>query len=220
MVSEIRAIVFDLDGTLYVNDGFADEIKQSAATYIAEIHGIPTDAADTLISTTRLRLSHEQGREATLSSVCTELGGSVAGFHAFATPLLHPEKLLHPDPRVTALIKALAQRFELAVYTNNNRTLTDKVLRAIGLSGQFGTIFTIEDFWRPKPDREVLTHIFTTIHKTPEECLFVGDRYDVDLRLPAEMGCQTFLVANIQGLLELETVLPPCSPAPPPHGEG
>ncbi|MDD2321931.1 MAG: HAD family hydrolase, partial [Geobacteraceae bacterium] len=68
MVSEIRAIVFDLDGTLYVNDGFADEIKQSAATYIAETQGIPTDVADTLISTTRLRLSREQGREATLSS--------------------------------------------------------------------------------------------------------------------------------------------------------
>ncbi len=207
MVSGIRAIVFDLDGTLYVNDGFADEIKRGADTYIAALKGIPPDAADTLIRKTRERLSREQGQEATLSSVCMELGGSVAGFHAAVTPLLHPEKLLKEDHRVTALITALAERFELYLYTNNNRALTDRILQAIGVSGLFEGIFTIEEFWRPKPDRDVLNHIFSTIQKTPEQCLFVGDRYDVDLRLPAEMGCQTFFVANLQGLLKLETLL-------------
>jgi putative hydrolase of the HAD superfamily len=207
MISRIRAIVFDLDGTLYVNDGFADEIKRGADTYIAELKGITADAADALIRKTRERLSRKQGWEATLSSVCTELGGSIAGFHAAVTPTLHPERLLQEDHRVTALISALAKRFELYLYTNNNRILTDRILQAIGLSGLFAEIFTIEEFWRPKPDRDVLNHIFSTIHNTPEQCLFVGDRYDVDLRLPSEMCCQTFFVATIQDLLELETLL-------------
>ncbi|MRR07174.1 MAG: HAD family hydrolase, partial [Deltaproteobacteria bacterium] len=106
-----------------------------------------------------------------------------------------------------ALLGALAKRFELYLYTNNNRTLTERILYQIGLAGLFSGAFTIEDFWRPKPDREVLQHIFSTIRKNPEECLFVGDRYDVDLRLPLEMGCSAFLVADIQSLLELETFL-------------
>jgi putative hydrolase of the HAD superfamily len=203
MVSEIRAIVFDLDGTLYINDDFANEIKRGACDYIAGLKGISADSAASLIAETRKRLSCERGQEATLSAVCSELGGSVAGFHATVTPLLYPESLLKPDGRVTALITRLSERYELYLYTNNNRTLTDRILKTIKLSGLFGRIFTIEDFWQPKPDREVLNKIFSTIRKNPAECLFVGDRHDVDLKLPAEMGCSTFLVTNIQGLLEL-----------------
>jgi putative hydrolase of the HAD superfamily len=191
MASGIRAIVFDLDGTLYSNDDFSAEIKWGAGIYIAELKGITVENAATLIRETRQRLSSERGQEATLSAVCVELGGSIAGFHT----------------RVTALLTALAKRFELYIYTNNNRTLTERILQEIGLAGLFARIFTIEDFWRPKPDREVLNHIFATILKNPEECLFVGDRYDVDLKLPTEMGCSSFLVTNIQSLLELETFL-------------
>lgn len=207
MIADMQAIIFDLDGTLYVNESFADEIKRSASAYIAEIREIPFAAASMLIKETRERLSRDKGREATLSSVCTELGGSVAGFHAFATPLLHPEKHLKPDHRVKRLLTSLAGRFELYIYTNNNRTLTDKVLGALGISGLFKEIFTIEDSWRPKPDRTVLTYIFTSIQKDPKQCLFVGDRYDVDLRLPEEMGCPSFLVTDIHGLLKLEALL-------------
>ena len=207
MVSGIRAIVFDLDGTLYSSDEFSAAIKRGAALYIAEHKGITADAATTLIRETRERLSRENGQEATLSLVCIELGGSVAGFHATVTPLLHPETILKPDFRVTSLVTRLAQRFDLYLYTNNNRPLTDRILDTIELSGLFDGIFTIEDFWRPKPDRDILNRIFSTILRKPEECLFVGDRYDVDLKLPAELGSSDFLVTNIQDLLGLERYL-------------
>ena len=41
------------------------------------------------------------------------------------------------------------------------------------------------------------------IGRLPQECLFVGDRYDIDLRLPAEMGCAVFLVSNTEELFAL-----------------
>jgi len=209
MASGIRAIIFDLDGTLYFNDDFSDEIKKGAANYIADLKGISAETAATLIRETRKRLSCEKGREATLSLVCIELGGSVAGFHATVTPLLHPEMHLKPDYRVKDLLTSLAERFNLYLYTNNNRTLTDRILKTIELSSLFKEIFTIEDFWRPKPDQDVLKYIFSTIHRIPEECLFVGDRYDVDLKLPVKMGSTPFLVTDIQALLGLETFLSP-----------
>ena len=209
MASEIRAIIFDLDGTLYFSDAFAEEIKRGAAMYIADLKGISAETAAILIRETRERLSCENGREATLSMVCLELGGSVAGFHATATPLLHPETVLKPDCRVTALLTALAERYNLYLYTNNNRALTDRILRTIELSALFEKIFTIEDFWQPKPDRDVLKHIFSTINRNPDECLFVGDRYDVDLKLAVEMGSTPFLATDIQALMGLKMLLPP-----------
>jgi putative hydrolase of the HAD superfamily len=38
------------------------------------------------------------------------------------------------------------------------------------------------------------------------ECLFVGDRYDVDLMLPREMGAQVVLSTTVDELLKLETM--------------
>jgi putative hydrolase of the HAD superfamily len=209
MASGIRAIIFDLDGTLYFSDAFAEEIKRGAAIYIAELKGIAAETAAILIRETRERLTCETGREATLSMVCLELGGSVAGFHAAVTPLLHPETVLRPDCRITALLSALAERYNLYLYTNNNRILTDRILRTIELSDLFEKIFTIEDFWQPKPDRDVLKHIFSSINRNPVECLFVGDRYDVDLKLAVEMGSIPFLVKDMQALMGLKTLLPP-----------
>ena len=55
----------------------------------------------------------------------------------------------------------------------------------------------------PKPDRGALADIFGRIGRKPEECLFVGDRYDVDLRLPADMGCAVFLVSTTEELFPL-----------------
>jgi putative hydrolase of the HAD superfamily len=207
MASGVRAIIFDLDGTLYSSDGFANEIKRGAAAYIAGLKGITADTAATLIKETRERLSREIGQEATLSLVCVELGGSVAGFHETATPLIHPESFLKPDYRVTSLLAKLSQKYDLYLYTNNNQTLTNRILETLDLSGLFEKIFTIEDFWLPKPDRDVLEQIFSTIRRTPDECLFVGDRHDVDLKLPAELGSSCFLVSSIEDLLRLESFL-------------
>jgi len=41
----------------------------------------------------------------------------------------------------------------------------------------------------------------------PAEALFVGDRYDVDLRLPEQRGCPVYLSRSVEQLLRLEELL-------------
>ena len=74
-------------------------------------------------------------------------------------------------------------------------------MRAIGIEGLFAEVFTVEDFWRAKPDRLALAKLFAAIGAEPVECLFVGDRYDVDLRLPEEHGSRVFLTTTVDELL-------------------
>jgi putative hydrolase of the HAD superfamily len=52
----------------------------------------------------------------------------------------------------------------------------------------------------------VLKEMLREIGCTAHECLFVGDRYDVDLMLPREMGAQVFLSTTVEELLTLETI--------------
>lgn len=203
MLTDIRAIVFDLDGTLYVSDRLDEKIRHAVCEYAGSLKGISPEAAADLIRETRERLSQEQGMEVTLSSVCEELGGDLAGFHQAITPKVHPEAYLTRDDRVVRLVTNLAARYDLYIYTNNNPDLTGRIMNLLGISGLFREVFTIENFRRPKPDRSALERLFSAIDRHPVECLFVGDRYDVDLRVPAEMGSAVFLVTGVQELLKL-----------------
>lgn len=204
MLTGIQAIVFDLDGTLYVNEGLAEDIYRTACEYMAGLQGISPEDADILIRDTRKRLSATGIIGASLTTACIELGGDIAGFHRAATISIQPENRLARDEQLADLLGHLAERRALYIYTNNNRTLTGRILDTLGIPDVFRKIFTIEDFWRPKPDRSVLDRILNIISMNPDKCLFIGDRYDIDLRIPAEMGCQVYLVSAVQDLMALK----------------
>jgi putative hydrolase of the HAD superfamily len=205
--TKIRAIVFDLDGTLYVSDEFAATIQDQAAVYIAGVLGVSSEAACQEILATRQRLTLESGTVQTLSSVCSALGGSTSALHSHFCKQLHPESYLKRDERVSALLERLSQRFSLFIYTNNNSALALRILSHLGLDGRFSTIFSIDDCWRSKPDEVRLEQVLQEIGLPAAEVLFVGDRYDVDLALAEKKGCPVYLSRTIDHLLRLDTVL-------------
>jgi putative hydrolase of the HAD superfamily len=196
----LRAIVFDLDGTLYRDDRLGEEVILCACRYVASMKGISADKAGTMLQEARANLSGPGG---TLSQAVLALGGNLKQLHQRLSLEVHPEGGLTGDARVPELLKQLAKRFELHVYTNNNRELSGRIMAQIGVCGLFGKVFTIEDYWRPKPDEVALSGILDTIGRKPAETLFVGDRYEVDLALPATLGCAVFEAGTVEELLRL-----------------
>jgi putative hydrolase of the HAD superfamily len=204
---EIRGIVFDLDGTLYVCERFAAEIHDVSAAYIAGLKGITRTEAESLLAVTRKQLTDESGTVQTISSVCRELGGNIRELHRLFESVLRPEAFLVRDERVIRLLEGLAEKFSLYIYTNNNRVLTARIINYLGLEGLFGNIFTIDDTWRGKPDEELVNKVLRDVGLSPAEALFVGDRYDVDLRIPEQLGCPVYLSQCLEQLLRLEELL-------------
>lgn len=203
----IRGIIFDLDGTLYVSPDFADTIQDAAAGYVARLRGITPDQAGELMATTRCLLTGATGAVPTLSAVCKSLGGNVRDLHTFFEGCLRPEAYLIRDERVIALLERLAQHMPLYLFTNNNRALTTRIIDYLGLNGLFCHIYAINDTWKGKPDEGILDRILAEAGLMPAEALFVGDRYDVDLRLPEQRGCPVYLCQSVEQLLRLEEIL-------------
>jgi putative hydrolase of the HAD superfamily len=201
LFDDVKAIIFDLDGTLYSSDALAEEIKDSAGRYIASLKGIAVSDACSLIEDTRKKLSGLSGMDTTLSATCLELGGDIHHLHAHFAAEVNPEHFLRHDEKLEKLLEGLEKKFDLYIYTNNNRNLCGRIMESLGISGRFREVFTIEDFWRPKPEMSALENIFARTGRFPAECLFVGDRYDIDLRLPASLGCPVFPVSSAQGLV-------------------
>ncbi|RNC70737.1 MAG: HAD family hydrolase [Desulfuromonadales bacterium] len=205
--SGIRAIVFDLDGTLYQSEELGHEIAACADRYIADLKGVTPAEAARLIQATREVLKERTGYSSSLSHACIELGGDLEVLHRRFAADIEPERLVKPDERLVRLLKRLGARHELHLYTNNNCSLSGRIMAALGVADLFRRVFTIEDSWRPKPDRDVLEGILRAIGMTPSQCLFVGDRYDIDLRLPAELGCRVFLTQTVDELLTIESII-------------
>lgn len=203
----IKAIVFDLDGTLYVSSRFAATIQEAAVTYMAALKGMVPDEMRELMGATRARLTEDSGMLPTLSAVCTELGGSMHDLHGFFKEHLRPEEHLVRDDRVVTLLERLQSRYELYIYTNNNHAVTARIIACLGLENLFAAVFAIDDLWRAKPDEVRLDQIIKTTGHAPEEILFVGDRFDVDLRLPEQKGCPIYLSQSVDQLLRLDGVL-------------
>ena len=207
VLNDLRAIVFDLDGTLYVSNDLGREINLAASRYVAELKRIDLVGAAALIRATKKMLSAASGVDTTLTMAIIELGGDVRELHRRFSTEIEPERYLKRDERVVELLRLLGESFELAIYTNNNVLLTTRIMKALGVGGMFNHVFTIEDSWRPKPDRPTLDGILQAIGRKPIECLFVGDRYDIDLRLPQQLGCSVFLSTTLADLLSLETFM-------------
>lgn len=203
----IRGIVFDLDGTLYACSAFADTIQDAAVSYIAELLGIKQSQACQLMADTRARLTKESGTVQTLSAVCRELGGNIRDLHRCFEENLQPEAYLVRDDRVVGLIKRLAESFSLYIYTNNNSTVAGRIISHLGLDGLFCGIYAIDDDWIAKPDEQALKEILEETGLAPAEALFVGDRYDVDLRVPEQYGSPVYLSRTVEQLLRLEGLL-------------
>ena len=195
----LKAIVFDLDGTLYQEDRLGLQVSQSAIDYVADLKRLTPAEAEELLEKTRA--ADEEG--GTLSRAVVALGGTLQEMHRRFAADCTPEILLKPDRRVQELLQLLGTRFQLHIYTNNNRDLSGRIMEQIGVTGLLQQVITIEDYWLPKPDRGVIAEILSKIGCRPSETLFVGDRYEVDLKVPEEMGCAVFEITTIEELLTL-----------------
>jgi putative hydrolase of the HAD superfamily len=204
---DISSLVFDLDGTLYICPPVVDEIQRAAEILVADSRGISRAGARDLIRCAKKRLTEILEEEPTLTRTCMELGIDVPEFHRALQRGVHPEKYLSPDPVLAALLDSLRDHCDLYVFTNNSLPLARKILALLGVEDQFRKLYTIEFSWTPKPDPEAFRRVLEDIGGTPQSFLFVGDRRQVDLKIPDSLGIPTLLVNETSDILQIHKFL-------------
>jgi putative hydrolase of the HAD superfamily len=206
-LSNIRSIVFDLDGTLYTSEGVAREIGKTAIELVAYARGVSLKKGKGLLHSAKQSLAEILEEEPTLTRTCVELGIEVTELHQALQNQVHPERYLKNDPILYALLDSLQDHCSLYLYTNNSLPLTQKILALLGVEDLFEHLYTIELTWLPKPDPGTLQQVLEDIGGPPESFLFVGDRQQVDLKVPASLGIPTLLVKEIADLLQIHKLL-------------
>ncbi len=199
----IKAIIFDMDGTLYTNTDIKEQFAKAAYSTLAKSDNIPIDQAQDLIEKRRAELKAKSGFPVPYTLTLESFDIPIKVWHKENIAFFDPRDFLHKDEKLKASLVKLKKNHRLAVMTNNNRIQTERVIEALELDGLFDRVFTFNSFEILKPDLEFFKKAAAELGIEPKACLYVGDRYDVDLQPAQETGMQILEVKGPEDIYDL-----------------
>ena len=184
----IRAILFDLDDTLYPRQaGIMEQIRILMLEFIQARFDLSLDEANAL----RRRYFQEYG---------TTMRGLQVNHAIDADEFLdyvHNIRLedhIQPNPALDAALASLPQ--QKVVFTNASREHAERVLSILGVADHFARIVDVRDVaFESKPQLAAYRRICEIIQVPPEECLLVEDNVR-NLRPAKALGMTTVLVGE------------------------
>ena len=197
-ISRIKAICFDIDGTLRDTD---DHYAARVARMLHPIRWL-LPQRNPEASARRLVMGFE-GPVNGLFALADRLGldGLLHRFVELASPSRRrgegqPYTLI---PGIRSALAALAQHYPLAAVTTRGATSTQHFLESTQLASQFQCVASALTTRRGKPSPEPILWAAQLMEIAPEACLMVGDT-TVDIRAGKAAGAQT--VALLSGFGE------------------
>jgi putative hydrolase of the HAD superfamily len=199
----IKAIIFDMDGTLYVSDEIREQFAAAAYHTLAKVKRIPLARAQELIEKRRSELKARDGFSIPYTLTLRSFDIPISIWHKENINFFDPRDYLHANKKLRQTLVELKKDFYLAVMTNNNKVQTNRVLEGLELIGLFDRIYTYNSFQILKPDPAFFRKSAQGLGVEPTSCLFVGDRYDVDLQPAKELGMQILEVKGPEDIYGL-----------------
>ena len=207
----LKAFIFDIDSTLYTNQAYAFEQVDCQVRQFAKDRGITADEARRMVADYRKKFAAEHnGSKVSLGNTLLAFGVPIEQSVQWRRELLEPADFLSRDERLIETLKTLSAKYKLICVTNNPLLPARKTLEAIGVSDFFPEIVGLDTCFKSKPALEPFQTAVQRLGSDikAENCLAVGDRYDMDIALPLEMGMGGILVKGVEEVYQIiENVL-------------
>lgn len=205
-----KVLIFDIDATLYTCPEYAHEQIDCQIRHWAKLNGYSVDGARNMITDFRRKWAADHnGQKISLGNLFTSFGVSIETSIEWRKRLFNPADYLHRDEKLILALTKLAEKFYMICVTNNPVEPARKTLEVIGISDFFPKIIGLDTCMASKPSRKILKAALEEAKKALgrpvecSECISVGDRYDIDLALPVEMGMGGILVTGAEDVCKL-----------------
>ena len=201
-------LIFDIDGTLYTSAEFVQEQIDVQVRHWADINGMSHEDARKKIADFRKKYAAENdGKKISLGNVFLNFGVDIDTSIRWRIELLKPENFLKPNEELKTALEKASEKFTLITVTNNPVEAARKTLAVLGLDKIIPEIIGLDTCRKSKPAKEILDIALERTGAKAEECISIGDRYDIDLSLPVKMGMGGVLVNGADEVIEfLETL--------------
>lgn len=198
-MAELRAVLFDLDDTLYPESEFVLSGFRAVAQWGQDRLGISEES-----SYNRLKEMFYQGiRGRTFNLWLEELGLSESKYIDLAINIYREHiPIIHAYPEVPELLKNLQRRYILGIVTDGNWRMQERKIEALAISNFFTTIvFTNKlgtDYWKPSP-KPFLIALKQLGIEAGAAC-YVGDNVAKDFIGARKVGLATIWVRKNDGI--------------------
>jgi phosphoglycolate phosphatase/putative hydrolase of the HAD superfamily len=209
---QCAAILFDLDSTLYTNDEYARLQIDLPIERLAEMRGVVPGEMHEEINRFKENWAREhEGAQISLGNVLAAFGISIEETINWREELDEPERYLAVDEQLRRALEQLESRFALAVVTNSPVSIAARTLAALGVEDLFHArtsvrIVGLDTCGVSKPHEQPLLRAAMLCGTGIESCVSVGDRYDIDIALPLELGMGGILVDGVKDVYTLPEV--------------
>ncbi len=189
MFVDLRAVLFDLDGTLCrYRITTADALAQTLTRA-----GLPADTLGDLSTAAAhyLELWHEEEKRDGPLPFRTRIWTRLLAEHGIDDPALARTlgdayigirlPTLELDPNAPALLTSLRRRFRLGLLTNGPGEVQWPKIDKLSLAPWFDAITVAGDVGIYKPDPRAFAIILSQLGERPERALYIGDSYQMDV---------------------------------------
>ena len=205
---DLRTIIFDIDSTLYTNAAYAFEQVDCQVREYARITGKTADEAREKVLNYRKEFAAKNdGKKVSLGNTLLSFGIPIEQSVEWRKTLLEPKNFLSRDKKLIEEMKVLEKKYKLICVTNNPVLPARKTLDALGVSSFFPEIVGLDTCFKSKPALEPFQRACEITKTQPANCLAIGDRYDMDIALPLEMGMGGILVSGVEEVYGLSDSL-------------
>ena len=201
---EIAALIFDIDNTLYTNAAYIEHQIDVQVQRFADLEQISFSQAEKRIAEARADFAAKHnGAKTSFALIMKSFGYPTEESIKWRSELIQPEKYLKKDAGLRAILEKLAARYKIISVTNNPVDIGWRNLKAIGIDDLFIDIVGLDTCHKSKPAREPFLKALEILGVTAEKCVSIGDRYDIDIATPLDLGMSGVLVDGSKELDEL-----------------
>ena len=204
----LKTIIFDIDGTLYTSPEYVTEQVDVQLRHYAHLNKITEDEARKMMADYRSDWTKEHGgKKISLGNAFKAFGIDINTSIEWRNMLMKPELFLHRDEELIKSLTELKKDYSLICVTNNPVDAARRTLKAVGIDELIPDIIGLDTCRVSKPNPLILEKAMELTESSSKECLSIGDRYDIDLALPLEMGMGAILVDGAEDLYNLACIL-------------
>ncbi len=190
-VKQIKAVGFDVDGTLYhAPDAMSLEVGQTLIRKAAELLSQdPDEMAEEFLK------RREEYRSSTLTLNSFGLDGEKIFQEVWDK--IEVEKYVTPDAKLVSMIKNLKSQYKIFIITNGTGKQVERKLTYLGLDyHDFDPrIYCYDQGW-VKPEPAPFLAAIESLNLKPEEIVYIGDREDIDIEGAQAVGMTTIHVGG------------------------
>lgn len=183
---EIDMITFDMGGSLYDDDGWAQALKRA----VSELAG---DRFDEQAFWEEYDAQRERQGDLR-TAMATRFGVDREQIHELAGRYLSYGRD-HLYPEVTSTLRSLAGRYRLGVVANQDEAVLE-ALRRDGLLELFDVVALAKAAGAMKPDPRIWQYALRQAGVSPDRAVHVGNRLDADVRPAKRLGMRTIWVVR------------------------